>query len=76
MPRSKEDTFLARIASNVGLYEASRTGAEHSLHCDRTLRALDGLREIKNLPEQQSPRGKREYNRPAYHRVAGRFGQI
>ena len=56
-PRPTKEAMLAKIGSATGLYECSRLGLEHSLHCNRVLRdRTDGLREFKDLPAYNHPK--------------------
>lgn len=45
-------TPLEKIANRVSRYEGSHVAREHSLHLNRCLRAIDGLRVFRDLPKQ------------------------
>lgn len=71
---------LAMLVENVATYDASRQRRDHDLHCDRALRAIDGLRKFKELPiPPQSHKADptcaglpaRRQKGGAYHRVGG-----
>jgi hypothetical protein len=62
----------ARLALHVGQYENSRIAREHSLHLNRCLRAIDGLRTFPDLPKQYTPPKDVDRRYTEFHRFGGK----
>ncbi len=68
-------TPRARLTLALGKYYGSRIERENSRHCDRMLRALDGLRDFRDLPPQPTAVAnamvETRTRHLAHHRIGG-----